>query len=204
MWRTRLLALQSGTSSSGGGGGRDLSPQIARMHTDRALSKAPRAVGLAAVLGAGSASQAACAPAVVLSAPAGKPYLAKPSLADAFAPMQIATTLALGALQPFVAQMNAAMSLTDARSAGRVKGETHDENGNRLTPFALIEWDKLRKEMFFSCVKKLATSVLFSASRLVLWHCLDGEEGQRIVAKFIKNLGDSAVSTRLIEEASCG
>jgi hypothetical protein len=119
--------------------------------------------------------------------------------------MQLATTLALGALQPFVAQMNAAMRrATYARSAGRVKGETHDADGNRLTPFALIKWDTLRQDMFFNCVKKLATNVLLSASQLALWSCLDGEAGQRVVAKFIKNLGDSAVSTPLLRAASCG
>ena len=207
MWRSSRLWAQSGgggAGSSGGGGGCDLwSPQLARMHTDRALSKAPTAVGLAAVLGAGSASQAACDPSVVLSAPAGKPYLARPGLADAFTPMLIAKTLACGALDPFVAQMNAAMRrATYARSAGRVKGETHDADGNRLTPFALIKWDTLRQDMFFNCVKKMAMNVLFSASQLALWHCLDGEEGQRVVAKFIKNLGDSAVSTPLIGAAS--
>ena len=113
--------------------------------------------------------------------------------------MRLATTLALGALTPFVDQMNAAnRRATYARSAGRVNGETHDENGNRLTPFSLIKWDTLRQDVFFNCVKKLATNVLLSASQLALWNCLDGAEGQRVVAKFIKNLGDSAVSAPLL------
>ena len=200
MWRRRLLAHSSG--SDGSGGVRDLAHQLqlARVYTDRAISNAPRAVGLqlAAALGAGSASQAVCAAAGVPAVPTGKPYLAKPTLFDAFAPTQLAMALALGALQPFVTQMNAATRRASySRSAGRVKGETHDHDGNPLTPFALINWETLRKDMFFNCVKRLTTNVLLSASQLALWNCLDGADGQRIIAKFLKDLGASAVSKPL-------
>ena len=204
MWRRRLLARSGsgGGGGGGGGGGRDVARQLqlARVYTDRAISNAPRAVGLqlAAALGAGSASQAVCAAAGAPSVPTGKPYLTRPTVFDAFAPMQLAMTLALGALQLFVTQMNAATRrATYSRSAGRVNGETHDKDGNPLTPFALIKWDTLRQDMFFNCAKRLTANVLLSASQLALWKCLDGADGQRIVAKFLKDLGASAVSEPL-------
>ena len=203
MWRSRLTALQCHSGS----GGRDLasrSPgtqqvQLTRMHAESISSKAPRAVGLAVALGAGSATQASCTASNALSVRPGKPYLTKPSVVDAFAPKELALTLGLGAVEPFVAQMNAAMKRSaDASSAGRVRGETHDEDGKRLTPFALIQWDRLREDVFFNCLKRLTANVLLSASQLALWNCLDGEEDQRIIAKFIKNVATSAVSGSLL------
>lgn len=203
MWRHRLAPVQSGCGPISG----DLVSriQLARVQADSVISKAPRAVGLAAALGALSVSPASCTPSGAQSVPAaGKPYLKKPTLIDSFAPTSLATTLALGVLGPFLAQMNAALRCAaDASNAGRVTGQTHDKHGNRLTPFALIKWDRLREDAFFNFVKRMLVNVLHSAAQLGLWHCLDGEQDQRIIAKIIKSVAASAVSEQCCTLLHC-
>jgi hypothetical protein len=200
--RTRSALLEVygggiGISGGGGGAGSDLASRLARLAQSRSAVPAPVGLALGAAI-AGTASPflgaAACEP-PPHGAPAGKPYLTKPTLFDAFAPMPLAQTLALAALTPFAAQITLATRRgADARKAGGVKGETHDSRGKKLTPLALVDWAKLREDAAFNCVKALTAKVLHSAAQLALWHCLDGEQGQRCIAKIVKNVAASAVS----------
>ena len=173
----------------------------------RAKQRAPVGLQIAAALGAGSCSAtaarqgpAACssaASAVVTaaaSAAAGKKaYLVQPTIFDPFAAVPLGQVLLLGAAIPLQLQLDAAVKrFTEAQNAGGVVGVTLDENGKTLTPFSLIDWEKMKVDSAFNCAKSLTNKTLHKAVQIALWHYLDGNEGQQVIAKLIKDVAASA------------
>jgi hypothetical protein len=143
---------------------------------------------------ASCASAGAAAAAAGAAVAAGKAYAVKPSLLDPFAPMVLAQVLLLGVALPFQLQLDAAMKRFEpAKRNGGELGVTHDEDGKQLTPFHLIDTEKMKIECIYNCGKSLTNKMLLKAVHLALWNALDGEQGQHRIAKIIKDVAASAV-----------
>ena len=174
----------------------------------RARERAPVGLQIAAALAAGASCSAAAArqgpaacssaasavAAAVASAAAGKKaYLVQPTMSDPFVPAQLGQVLLLAAAMPLSQQLDAAVKrFTAAQNAGGVTGVTVDENGKGITPFSLIDWETLRESAAFNCAKSLTNKTLHKAAQIALWQYLDGDEGQQMIAKLIKDVAASA------------
>lgn len=136
----------------------------------------------------GGAIAAAAASAAVRGKGAGKPYVVKPSMFDPFAPAALAQVLLIGAAIPFNAQLDAATRRYN-------EDPQYDEKGQRLNPFQLIDMEKMKIDCAYNCAKSMTNKLVLKAVHLALWNYLDGEAGQNQIAKIIKDLASSAVST---------
>ena len=160
-----------------------------------------------ALLAGGTASAvssspwASCSAAIAVAAAAaetGKAYVVKPSILNPFAPMSLAQVVLIGAAIPFNAQLESATKrFQAAQKAGGELGVTHNEDGEGLTPFNLIDLEKMKVECAYNCGKSMTNKLLLKAAHLALWHYLDGEGGQHQIAKIIKDVAASAVSSPL-------
>lgn len=125
----------------------------------------------------------------------------KPSMTDPFAPTSIAQVLLIGAALPFNMQLDGAMKRFQKASAeGGKVGVTHDEEGKPLTPFSLIDTEKMKFECAFNCAKSMTNKLVLKAVHLALWDLLDGDNGQNQIAKIIKDIAASAVSCCVLRE----
>jgi hypothetical protein len=146
----------------------------------------------------GAAIAAAAASAAVRGEGVGKPYVVKPSMLDPFAPTALAQVLLIGAAIPFNAQLDAATRrYNQAQQEGGEVGVTHNEKGERLTPFQLIDTEKMKVDCAYNCGKSMTNKLVLKAVHLALWNYLDGEAGQNQIAKIIKDLAASAVSSTI-------
>ena len=183
LWSRRSQA-QSGTEKVG----LQLAGSLLAGGAATAVSSSPRASCSAAIAVAAAAAAAA--------AETGKAYVVKPSMLDPFAPTSLAQVVLIGAAIPFNAQLDGATKRFQAAdTAGGELGVTHDEHGKRLTPFNLIDLEKMKVECAYNCGKSMTNKLLLKAAHLALWHYLDGEGGQHQIAKIIKDVAASAVSS---------
>ena len=79
--------------------------------------------------------------------------------------MALAQVLLVGAAIPFNAQLDAATKRFSQgqRKAGGEVGVTHNENGEPLTPFNLIDMNKMKVECAYNCAKSMTNKLLLKA-----------------------------------------
>ena len=122
-------------------------------------------------------------------------------------------------LLPLQQNLDAAVRrFQDADAAGGVEGVTHDAEGKPLTPFALVDWDRLKVDAAYNVAKvrapfqrapcrrlripltaacsaraqNLLNKTMCKAAQIALWHQLDGEGSQSSIAKIVKDVAASA------------